>query len=84
MRTICPFVADKKGRSEFKNFKNFKNLQSMVSAHYLVRVGSDTRIGIGYFKKANAIFKVFLHFLPHIENQQISQKNWTINEEKPC
>ena len=56
----------------------------MVSAHYLVRVGSDTRIGIGYFKKANAIFKVFLLFLPHIENQQISQKNWTINEEKPC
>ena len=73
MRTICPFLADKKGKSEFKNFKN---LQSMVSAHYLVRVGSDTRIGIGYFKKANAIFKVFLLFLPHIENQQISQKNY--------
>lgn len=81
MRTICPFLADKKGKSEFKNLKN---LQSMVSAHYLVRVGSDTRIGIGYFKKANAIFKVFLLFLPHIENQQISQKNWTMNEEKPC
>ena len=78
MRTICPFLADKKGKSEFKNFKNFKNLQSMVSAHYLVRVGSDTRIGIGYFKKANA------NFLPHIENQQISQKKWTMNEEKPC